>query len=256
MKSYRLTTVWSGLGVLALAVLPGMVSAQTAAPAGGVPQGAYHGVLTATTSSAFRLLVLGNGQAWAMYGRPMAAGLEVAGFVQGQGEFLDGRFTVSNGIDFGTTPPAPFALQGTYKAGMTVQGTADSGGYQVRFTGNAMPAQVYDYDAAALLAHVKGGWKMTALGHTDMDVQIDADGHFEAKVPEGGCAFSGRVKPHASGKNVFDFQLKFGAAPCTAAGQNAQGLAVVQGQAGSAQRLVMLGFTENRQMGAVVQAHR
>ncbi len=256
MKSHRLMTVWSGLGVLALAVLPGMVSAQTAPVAGRVPEGAYHGVLTATTSSAFRLFVLGNGQVWAMYGRPMATGLEVAGFVHGQGDFVDGRFTVSNGIDFGTTPPAPFALQGTYKPGMNVQGTADSGGYQVRFTGNAMLAQVYDYDAAAQLAHLLGGWKMTAFGNTDIDVQIDAKGHFEAKVPEGGCAFSGELSPHASGKNVFDVRLKFGAAPCTAAGQSAQGLAVVQGQVGAAQRLVMLGFTEDRQLGAAVQAQR
>jgi hypothetical protein len=41
-----------------------------------------------------------------------------------------------------------------------------------------------------------------------------------------GCSLTGTVTPRASGKNVFNVAIHFGASPCTAPNQDASGVAI------------------------------
>ena len=45
-------------------------------------------------------------------------------------------------------------------------------------------------------------------------------------VSSGGCRFTGTILPRPSGKNVFNVNIVFGAAPCLLASQSSAGIGV------------------------------
>ena len=55
-----------------------------------------------------------------------------------------------------------------------------------------------------------------------------------------GCTFTGTALPRASGKNVFDVSVTFGAAPCALPGQTATGIAITYAVAGTAQKQLLV----------------
>jgi hypothetical protein len=64
-----------------------------------------------------------------------------------------------------------------------------------------------------------------------------------------GCAFSGTITPRASGKNVYDVSLKFGAAPCALANQTATGVAVTYLLTNGKRQLIALTVDSTRTYG-------
>lgn len=193
---------------------------------GATAEGVYGGTLTGSTSSAFQLLVLENGEFWAMYGTRTSTFFGVAGFIQGSGTSNNGSFTSSNTKDFGFAPARSGSTSATYDAtAKTISGTVTSAGGSVGFSGGPIPGSLYNYNTAATLNTIAGSWSTTTLTGESVSLTIASNGSFTASSGTG-CVFSGTVVPRASGKNVFNVALTFGAAPCALAGQAATGIAV------------------------------
>lgn len=186
----------------------------------------YGGTLTGSTSNAFQLLVLENDEYWTIYGTQTSTLFLVRGFVQGAGTSNNGSFTSSNAKDFGFVPAASGNVNATYNAtAPSISGTVSSTAGTVTFTGGAIAGSTYSYNTAASISTVSGAWALTDSTGANVALNVAASGAFTANTSVG-CSFSGAVTPRASGKNVFNVSLTFGASPCALPGQAATGIAV------------------------------
>lgn len=70
-------------------------------------------------------------------------------------------------------------------------------------------------------------------------LNIGPSGSFTGST--GGCSFSGTTTTRASGKNVFDIALTFGAAPCRQPNHAMSGIALSYPVAGGKRQLVIAG---------------
>ena len=119
------------------------------------------------------------------------------------------------------------------------------------FTGTPIIGSTYDYNAAANLALITGAWTMTALDASVINLTIAGNGAIVGST--GGCSFTGTLTPRASGKNVFNTSVTFGAAPCVLAGQTATGIGLTYLLAGGATRqLLIAGVDATRTTGTAL----
>jgi hypothetical protein len=217
--------------------------------AGSTAEGVYGGTLTGSSSSAFQLLVLENGEFWAMYGTQTSTVFGVAGFIQGSGTSNNGSFTSANTKDFGLVPAVAGSTSATYNAtAKTITGTVTATGGTVGFSGGPIPGSLYNYDAPASLATVSGAWSTTSLAGETVAINIAGTGSFTA-ASSLGCNFSGSVAPRSSGKNVFNVSLTFGAAPCALPSQPATGIAVAYPLASGQTQLIVAVTNSGRTVG-------
>lgn len=254
-----MSSAYSGLSLFGSAIAAAMVlsgcggggdsgtapSAPPAAVATPSAEGVYGGTLTGSTNNAFNLLVLENGDAWAIYGTQSATLFGVAGFVQGTGTSSNGSYSVPNGKDFGYSPAQAGSLTATYNAtAKTISGTLGS----VTFSGGPIPGSLYNYDTAASLSAISGSWSTRDLTGASIALNVAASGAFTA-ISGFGCQGSGTIVPRASGKNVFNVTLTFGAAPCALAGQSATGIAVLSPLASGRTQLLVTAIDSTRTYG-------
>lgn len=219
-------------------------------------EGVYGGTLNGSASNAFNLLVLENGDYWSLYGAQGASAFNVAGFFQGTGSSNNGKFSSSNGKDFGVFPAVSGAVDATYNAAAkTISGTTTSTSGSSTFSGGPITGSLYNYDAAATLSTVAGSWTTTSLTGETVTISIAAGGTFTG-VSSGGCRFAGAVAPRASGKNVFNTSLTFGAAPCGLPNQPATGIAVAYPLASGRTQLIVAVTDSARTVGAAVVGSR
>jgi hypothetical protein len=220
-------------------------------------EGVYGGTLTGSTSNAFQLLVLENGEFWAMYGTQTSNFFAIAGFIQGSGTSNNGSFASSNTKDFGFSPARAGSTSATYNAAAkTIAGTVTAtGGGSVSFSGGPVPGSLYNYNSAAALSTVSGSWSTTTLTGESVAITIAASGSFTASSGAG-CNFGGTVTPRASGKNVFNVALNFGSAPCALAGQSATGIAVAYPLANGQTQLVVAVVDGTRTAGTAAVGTR
>ena len=220
---------------------------------GPTAEGVYGGTLSGNTrSTAFELLVLENGEFWSLYGTQIGNTLGVAGFVQGSGTSNNGSFTSSNGKDFGFVPAVAGRTTATYNAtAKTITGTSTVGTNSVSFSGGPVPGSLYNYDTAASLTTITGNWSTTSLTGEGIALNVAANGSYTA-VGTSGCRFSGTITPRASGKNVFNVGITFGAAPCALAGQSGTGIALAYPITGGLTQLLVAATDTSRTYGAAV----
>lgn len=220
-------------------------------------EGVYGGALTGSTSNtAFNLLVLENGEFWTLYGVQTATVFGVTGFAQGTGTSANGSFSSSNAKDFGYAPALAGSLTATYNAtAKTITGTATAGTGTVGFSGGPITGSLYNYDTAASLTTITGAWTTTSLTGETVALNVAANGTYTA-AGSSGCNFSGTVTPRASGKNVFNVSLTFGAAPCALAGQNGTGIAIAYPLTGGLTQLLIAATDSTRTYGAGVVGTR
>jgi len=225
----------------------------TTTATGPTAEGVYGGTLTGdTTSSAFELLVLENGEFWSMYGTQIGNTLGVAGFVQGSGTSNNGSFTASNGKDFGYVPAVAVTVTASYNAtAKTISGTTTAGTSSTAFSGGSIPGSLYNYDVAASLITIVGNWSTTSLTGESIALTVASNGSYTA-VGTSGCHFSGTITPRASGKNVFNVAITFGAAPCALAGQSGNGIALAYPITGGLTQLLVAATDSSRTFGAAV----
>lgn len=187
-------------------------------------EGVYSGTLTGSSSSAFQLLVLENDEYWGLYGASTASNFYVVGFLQGTGASNNGSFTSGNTKDFGTVPPANGSVNATYVANTSISGTVAAPGGSVTFSGTPIVSSTYVYNSPALITTISGAWRLTALDGSSVALNVASNGAFTGST--GGCSFTGTLSPRASGKNVFNMALTFGAAPCALPNQSGTGVAI------------------------------
>lgn len=219
-------------------------------------EGVYGGKLTNSSSSDFQLLVLENGDFYSLYGTNTGSIFGVAGFIQGTGTSANNRFTSSNGKDFGTSPAAEVTTTAEYDpVGKTISGSVSSVRQTSNFSGGPIAGSLYNYNTPATLSTIIGSWSTTAITGERVALTIAANGAFSA-TSGGGCRFSGAMTPRATGKNVFDVSLTFGAAPCALAGQSGSGIAVAYALTGGRTQLLVAASNATRTNGTAVVGTR
>lgn len=223
--------------------------------AGPTAEGVYGGTITGGTSNAFQMLILENGEYWAMYGTRTSSAFFVAGFIQGSGSSNNGTFTSSSARDFGVAPSVPGSVNATYTTDPTISGTVSGAQGSVSFSGGAIAGSLYNYNTPATLASVTGSWSLTELTGEGLALTVAANGTFTAASTRG-CNFGGTLAVRPSGKNVFNVALTFGGAPCALPGTAATGIAVAYPLANGTTQLLVAVTDGTRAYGAAAVGSR
>ena len=239
-----LTTLLAGCG-------GGGGSSTNQTPVSVVPsraEGAYSG--TISNGLEHSTVVLENDDYYAIYGKTLDGVFRISGFLQGSGKSLNGGFSSTDLKDFYYTGAAlSGSLSASYQPGVSLNGTIVDNGASFTFTGTAINPASYNYNTAATLANVVGTWTISDLAGVTAALTVSANGAFTTS--SGGCISTGTVTPRSSGKNVFDVNLTFGAAPCNFAGQSAHGIALEYILAGGKRQLMVAVENASRSNGTV-----
>lgn len=235
-------------------------SSSAAAPASTGPkaEGLYAG--TTTSGYTFNALVLENDEIWALYGVPSSGTFYVYGANWAQGSSSNGTYTASNAKDYYNTGAVTTgSISASYVAGSSFNGTAIANGTSVGFTSAAPVGSTYVYAAAASLPTITGTWTGTTLFGEAGTMVIASNGTLTASFTgsySGSCTATGTVQPRASGKNVFDVSITFGAAPCGLPGTTATGIAINYLLTNGQRQLVAAVTTPSKANGAAFFAAR
>lgn len=217
----------------------------TPTPATTSAEGVYEG--TVSNGQSHFSLVLENGDIYVMYGKTVNTVFGVAGFLRGSGKSANGAFTASDIREYAPgVSNSVYTFNGTYVADASLAGTVAGGGTSLTYTGAKLSNSTYTYATPAKLSDITGAWTLNDLAGAKVALNIGADGKFTGN--SGGCAVTGTLAPRASGKNVFDFTLVFGAAPCALPGQTASG-AALSFTIGAQRQLIAAGTDTSRQNG-------
>jgi hypothetical protein len=219
----------------------------TAATTGGA-QGVYEG--TASNGRYFNTIVLDNDQYYTLYGALSGGVFGVMGLITGTGQSGNGNFTSADLKDFPAGGiPISGTLSATYTPGVSFNAVVSKSGTAATYPGTPPDNTSYVYNTPASLASIVGAWNMTALTGAPVTLNIAANGTYAATSL--GCNFSGSITPRASGKNVFDFTVTFGPAPCVLANQSGTGHAVTY-ILGNGQRQLIAAATDASRSNATV----
>ncbi len=207
-------------------------------------EGTYSG--RTSNGADFISLILENDQFWTLYGVTDNFGtLRVAGLVQGNGTSTNGVFTAGNTKDFYYTGAVTTGtLNATYVPGVSFNGTFSG----VTFAGAPPTDTSYLYNSPARISDVAGFWPGEFMDGNLGSLTIASSGAFSGS--SAGCNFSGFLTPRASGKNVFNVTLTFGAFPCLLPFQSATGVGVWYYIPGFRRQLILAGTDFGRTAGS------
>lgn len=215
-------------------------------------EGVYGGKINGSSSTDFQLLVLENGDFYSLYGFNSPSAFAVAGFIQGSGTSDNGKFLSTTSKDYGTSPATAVTTAATYDAtAKTISGTVTGPKQVSTFSGGPISGSLYNYNAAASLGTITGSWSTTTIEGENVALTVASNGTFSA-IGSSGCQFSGTVAPRASGKNVFNVSLTFGAAPCALPGQSGSGIAIAYPITGGKTQLVVAASNTTRSNGTAI----
>ncbi len=213
-------------------------------------EGFYTG--TVSTGTQFQLIALENDQIYALIGSPDAQGVfRVSSLLEGSGTSSNGSFSAANAREYGSNGQVTgLAVSGSFNPRATVMGTATSATSMTTFSGTALALTSYNYDTPATLASVTGTWTGATLFGESVTYSVSSTGAVSGASAQG-CRFTGTAAPRASGKNVFDATVTFGAAPCAAPGVTGTGIGVAAPLANGRSQL-LLALTNAGRTNAVV----
>jgi FKBP-type peptidyl-prolyl cis-trans isomerase 2 len=214
----------------------------------GLAQGVYQGVTS--NSKTHKTIVLDDDRYYTVYGAETNGKFVVVGFLTGNGTAADGKFTSTNLKDFyanGTVVSG--SMNASFVPKVSFTGTTSDGTNTVTFTGSTVTGTSYSYAVPATPANIAGTWTMSTLQGATVALDVAANGSFSATTD--GCSLTGTMTPRASGKNVFDVSMTYGAAPCALAGQSATGVAIEYTYTNAAkQELIIVGTNDARDKGS------
>lgn len=225
-------------------------------PLGGQNQTA-EGLYQGTTNNGyeFQTIVLEDGEIWTLYGANSGGVFLISGFLQGQGVSNSLTFASQDYRDFGSSPAIAGTLSGRYVTDVSFNGAMTFPGGIITFTSSAIPSANFNYDTPASISSIVGSWNLSDLRGAPVPITINNRGDVTGAF--NGCSFTGAFVPRASGKNVYDVSLQFGATPCPLPGQTARGIALSYQVAGGLTRqLVMVGVDATRTTGAIFLGQR
>ena len=188
---------------------------------GPTAEGYYSGTATdGTVTADIDMFVLEDGTYYAVF---TDADSNFLAFNQGTAQQGNGSFTASNARIFAGRKR--FIAEPRFRdlRGAPVH-CGDDGRRRRHVSFSAsFDTSVYNYDTPAVLADITGNWELNLVDGETAPLTISNTGAI-AGASSGGCHFSGTVKPRASGKNLFDLAVTFGAAPCALPGQSTKGI--------------------------------
>lgn len=219
-------------------------------------EGAYFGTLGASEGapSAFQLLVLPEGDFFAVYGDSSSSGLSVRGYIHGNQQATGPGAWAGSGQEFGIESPSGVQLKTTYAPEAGVAGTlVGADGFVSRFNGTAIPASTFDYNRPAQLSSIVGKWSMATPYDQRATLAIGQDAVLTGSVD--GCTFSGKATPLPS-RNVFNVAMTFGGEPCVLVGQTARGIALAHRLPDGRQQLMVMVQDDSRSEGGLLVGSR
>lgn len=248
--------IWKHLaGVLAVGALAGCGGGGSSSE---TPNASIEGIWSGTSSSGYTLNVLSleNGSTYSLFGTVASSVFTVVGFDQGtitvSGNSLSG--SVQEYVPNVAT--ATGGISGTVSGGNSISGSTVYGATTTTFNLTPIANSAYAYSNAPQLTNIAGSWSGTMLNGDSATVNI-ATPSGAISGSTNGCSFTGTATPRASGKNVFNVNLTFGAAPCALAGQAVTGVAVDYLITGTALRqLIVVVQDTSRANGTVFLASR
>jgi hypothetical protein len=213
---------------------------------GFAAQGAWSGT-DAPDGDAVYVLVLEDGTVWGYSGVADSGGFSIDTLYQGalsaNGNELSGSDL--RAFDLETGDAAVVGLRASL-ASTTLTLTASVAG-EVTSTTAAMslPSTLYNYNQPARLSDLAGTWSGTFTTGDSGSLVVDANGGISGTT-EGGCSVTGTATTRASGKNVFNVDLRFGAAPCARPNGTASGVAVIEQVDATQRQLSVTVISPNR----------
>jgi hypothetical protein len=215
----------------------------------GNGEGAYFGPVS--NGATHYTLVLEDGTYYAMYGNQVSGVLSVTGLIQGTGTGSNGSFTSTNLRDYPFSgAPISGSLSASYTATPTFNGTITEPTATFTFTGAAPATSGYVYNQAPVFSNIVGTWAMTTHTGNALTINIAANNTFTGTA--GGCSFSGTIAPRPTGKNVYNVNVTFGAAPCALPNQSESGIAVDSLLANGMRQLLVAVTDASRANGSVL----
>ncbi|TWO72610.1 hypothetical protein FN976_03500 [Caenimonas sedimenti] len=185
-----------------------------ATPAGGGStstlklDGAYEGtVVNGTDPVKVTALALENDEIWLAYGTGATSLTLLEGTVVASGSSGNGSYSGSV-LDLpGDEHSNTGSVTATYVNRSSLNGqiliTGQTGAGVLSATG--VPVARYNYDQAASLATISGGWPFTSTLGESGTLTVAADGATTVVLPN--CTLVGTIVPRPSGKNVFNISL-------------------------------------------------
>jgi hypothetical protein len=223
-------------------------------------EGYYAGTFStsANPNGVFETIVLENDDIWALYGgRSSTGGLIVYGMVQGKGASNNGSFPGTDLRDYYSNGQVVSgSISASYVPGTSLKGNISSGNQTVAFTAAVPTTNNYSYNSVPKLADIVGSWTgFNLLGGSDT-VTIQSDGSLSSV--DAGCLTTGTVAPRASGKNIFDLNIRIAStAACgTSAGLTATGHVVTSLLTDGRRQLIALYVTPARDRASAFIAVR
>ena len=220
-------------------------------------EGAYVGKLASAAfpQGAVQVVILENDEFWGLYGNPLpTGGIQVYGMVQGQGRSSAGVFTATGRDYFYNGAVGAGSVEARYEAGTRLSGTIKADGQTSTLEVTTAAAAPYDYHTPARLSAISGQWQGTTLQGAPFTLDIGSTGTYSGSSQ--GCAMSGTVTPRASGKNVFDISMRFGAAPCILPHVSVKGVAVLTPLNNGKTQLIATGIDATHAYGSALFAVR
>lgn len=222
--------VWISAAMVAAAALAGCGGGGSSSPAAGAKTAAGLWTGQTTDNRATSVLVLSDGNYYAIYS-PEGDASTIEGVVHGRGSERAGAFD-GNGYDYNLVLGIyPVTLQSDFVAGSSLNGAISyAGGTKIPFQLTYSPESTTPASMDAI-ASVYRGVVASKGGQQATEVSITAAGKISANV--GDCTMSGTISAR-SDVNAYDVSLSFGAEPCYYAGQTLNGVAYLDAATGTA----------------------
>jgi hypothetical protein len=208
---------------------------------------------SASSGDTTQAVVLEDGTLYAINGSPVGGLIYINSFDKATLR-LSGNGVSATDLREYSFPDGSFVagtVAGTFTAGSSLNftATANNGGPSAQVNLQPAPRTNYDYDTPATLAAVQGNWPGSFSTGDSGTVAVSANGNFSATTALG-CQLSGSIQPRASGKNVYDVSVQFGASPCALPGATVTGHGFITHPDSGGTQFAVAVTTSDRSLGA------
>ena len=224
-------------------------------------EGVWTGTTTATNSSGtttyqLEAVILENGEFYTMFGVKSGNNLIVYGGDVGTAS-LSGAGISGTLLEITSTAAATGTLTASVVKNTSITGTSSAiapATGSASFSLTPLATNNYNYNTPASISNIQGAWSGFLLGGSSANISINSSGAISGT--NAGCTFNGTALPRASGKNVFDVNITFGAAPCVLANQSVAGIGLTYTTTSNTTQLLASVFNSARTTGTMFFAQR
>lgn len=213
---------------------------------------------TSTSGNTVQAIILETGRMWAVAGVVSNGTLFVGGINTATFQTNGGAITSSDlrAYNFAPVSFLTGSVAGTFVAGTSITATATANGGLATSVLTLAPAPLtaYDYNAAATLSAIQGNWPGNFTNSAGT-LAVNANGTYSSTTSLG-CNISGLISPRASGKNVYDVTVNFGAAPCGVPNGSGTGIGIIANLTGGARQLTLMINSADLANAGVFIGHR